>query len=168
MPNWCMNSMRISHPDPAMMQKVMAAWNSGKFLSTLIPEPDYPGYRDDKPRLVEKDMALPDWYDWRVKHWGTKWDIGFDPDHKNHADVEGNVMSVYFDSAWSPPINAYDTLTDQGYELVAYYFEPGMDFCGKYYCGIDQCYTVSDKDFPEDIDVEMNITDTMAIFAGGD
>jgi hypothetical protein len=32
MPNWCDNTLRISHPDPAIMEKAAAAWNKGEFL----------------------------------------------------------------------------------------------------------------------------------------
>ncbi len=42
------------------------------------------------------DGSMPDWYNWRVENWGTKWDV-FDT-----SPWEGN--SVAFFSAWSPPI----------------------------------------------------------------
>ena len=36
MPNWCNNSLIISHPDPAIMEKAAAAWNKGEFLATFV------------------------------------------------------------------------------------------------------------------------------------
>ena len=43
-----------------------------------------------------KDGNMPDWYNWRVNNWGTKWDV------YDTQPWEGN--SVAFFSAWSPPI----------------------------------------------------------------
>ena len=156
MPNWCSNKLTIFHPDPKMMEKAVNAWNEGKFLSTLVPEPDYPGYTD----CTIKD-GMPDWWEWRVANWGTKWDVGHDPNVGNKGELHNGEMSVMFDSAWAPPVNAYDSMTQQGFEITAYYFEPGCDFCGKYSNGEDECYSVSDKNFPEDIDDEMDISESM-------
>ena len=53
-----------------------------------------------------------DWYDWRRKHWGTKWNahdtIVNDPSEAN----------VYFHTAWSAPIPVLDTLSKQYPELT--------------------------------------------------
>ena len=37
MPNWCNNTMTITHSNPALIEKALDAWNSGQFLQTLIP-----------------------------------------------------------------------------------------------------------------------------------
>ncbi len=158
MPNWCNNTMKLSHPDPAMLEKAAAAWNSGEFLSVMVPEPDYPGYKD----CEIKPGAMPDWWTWRVKNWGTKWDIGRDKSLDNHAEIVGGEMFVHFDSAWAPPIEAYDTMTEQGFSILAYYFEPGMGFCGRYEDGIDDYYEVGEGEIPTDIDEEMGIADTLS------
>ena len=159
MPNWCNNTLTISHPDPAMMEKAAAAWNEGEFLATFAPEPNYPGYDDCEIKRTEGESAMPDWWTWRVNNWGTKWDIGFDSALDNKGEVVEGEMSVYFESAWSPPIQAYDAMVEQGFSILAYYFEPGCDFCGRYRDGIDECYTVSEGDIPSDIADEMGISE---------
>lgn len=166
MPNWCENEMTISHKDPAMMKKVLEAWNSGKFLGTLVPEPDYSvtPVAQTFPHITaqfakteeEKAAALANaptiredaWWDWRVQNWGTKWDIGWDSSRDPaELDADGLSMWVYFDSAWSPPIDAYYKLQELGYEITAYYNESGCCFCGKFESGIDDCYSI---DIPDD------------------
>jgi len=155
MPNWCDNNLYLSHPDKKMMKKALAAWNSGKFLSTLVPEPDYtkvkvkPTFDTShitglaKPKFVDPEQA---WWDWRVQNWGTKWDIGWD-DSRDKAELNGdNSMFVNFQSAWSPPLDAYATLVEMGFSIRAYYFEGGCAFCGRWEDGEDEGYSL---DFPD-------------------
>ena len=77
--------------------------------------------------------------------------------------MDGQI-SVGFVSAWSPPIQAYDSMMEQGFSIKAYYFEPGCDFCGRYEDGIDDCYTASEGGIPKDIDQEMGVTDTFGSY----
>ena len=178
MPNWCDNNLYISHPDKEIMQKTLAAWNSGKFLSTLVPEPDYKTVKvkptfdsshitgKPAPEFVDPDQA---WWDWRVQNWGTKWDIGWD-DSRDKAELNGDHdMFVNFQSAWSPPLDAYATLVEMGYSIRAYYFEGGCCFCGRWEDGIDEGYTLDfpekgspvqwiEDNIPSDINEEMAIT----------
>lgn len=44
----------------------------------------------------------PDWYDWSIKNWGTKWNAyGFD--EYTPKDVSGTDPTVTFQTAWSAP-----------------------------------------------------------------
>ena len=49
------------------------------------------------------------WYDWRIDHWGTKWNA-------YHSHKSGNVIT--FDTAWSSPIKLIDELSNQYKELT--------------------------------------------------
>jgi hypothetical protein len=50
-----------------------------------------------------KETGFTSWYDWAVKHWGTKW---------NAYDVKRlNETTVRFDTAWSPPIPVIEALS---------------------------------------------------------
>ena len=180
MPNWCDNNLYISHPEKKMMKKALNAWNKGKFLSTLVPEPDYTEVNvkptfpinsatgEPKPEFVDPETA---WYDWRIQNWGTKWDIGWE-NYQDKAKLSGDHdMFVNFQSAWSPPTDAYATLIEMGYSIRAYYFEGGCAFCGRWEDGIEDLYNLDFPDgvspvqwvkdnIPTDIDGEMAISDS--------
>ena len=180
MPNWCNNNLYLSHDDPKMMEKAVDAWNSGKFLATLVPEPDYTKVKvkptfdsshitgKPAPEYVDPEQA---WWDWRVQNWGTKWDIGWEQ-YQDKADLDDdNLMIVSFDSAWSPPTDAYAKIIELGYSIKAYYFEGGCAFCGKWEDGVEDFFNLEFSDdespvqwikdnIPEDIDAEMAITES--------
>jgi len=171
MPNWCNNQMTITHDDPTMMPQIVKAWNTGNFLQTLIPCPEellatpagfVPNAKQAKQQEENiKKYGSPHWYDWQCKNWGTKWDIGYTDEHGSEGELCGGAMTVSFESAWSPPIAAYQTLVDRGYKITAYYYEPGMGFWGSFVDGSEDFY--SDTDYvPPEIDEAMNVTSTIA------
>lgn len=136
MPNWCNNSITIRHSDPAMIQRVI---NSKGLLMEFFPTPQdlldtvagFPG--EDKREAHEAQMkrnlekyGYKDWYDWNVANWGTKWDV----DLEDPELLDPNTVSAWFDSAWAPPVNAYEKLIELGFYIKAYYNECGMGFCG--------------------------------------
>ena len=41
MPNWCDNTVYITHDDPKKIQVLVDAWKENKFFGTIHPEPDY-------------------------------------------------------------------------------------------------------------------------------
>jgi len=129
MPNYCQNNLTIT-ADKATIDTLQTAFAEGKFLATLRPEPDYdkvevsptfPQISGTDP--VEKSRA---WWDWRVQHWGTKWDVGGENDHMER--VSDTELYMSFESAWSPPIEALQSRDDIQY--VLHYCETGCDFCG--------------------------------------
>lgn len=192
MPNWCDNNLYISHEDPEMVKKAVEAWESGNFLATLVPEPDYtvtpvakcfPNIDAEyaktpeekvKALLNEPTIREDAWWDWRIQNWGTKWDVGYDESRSNHAQVNDNTMFVYFDSAWSPPTIAYERMLELGYSIRAYYFEGGCSFCGSWIDGSDDSYSIDGdedgkvseehllKTIPRDILDEMDIIQAYA------
>ena len=182
MPNWCDNTLHITHENPEMMKKVIDAWNSGEFFQTMRPCPQelidtsagYGGETEEQQENERRELAnlekygYKNWYNWRLNNWGTKWDIGLDSDLDNHAQGGDNDMFVYFNSAWSPPTGAYAKLEDLGFSVRAYYHEGGCAFCGSWIDGIDDCYNIETDDegrvtkeslshIPNDIINEMDI-----------
>jgi hypothetical protein len=64
--------------------------------------------------------------------WGTKWDVDTEGlEFTDNGDGTAEI-SGYFDSAWSPPIEAYQQFCEDmdGVFLEAYYEEGGMCFVG--------------------------------------
>lgn len=48
-----------------------------------------------------------DWYDWRVKYWGTKWDAG-----EPKSEVCDECVKISFDTAWSTPDGIWNKLAE--------------------------------------------------------
>ena len=120
MPNWCNNSFAIT----GNIESIKDLWetaqtaNEGTFglLSAIMPEPE-----DNE-----------EWYSWRVENWGTKWDVSEEGlEFIDHEDGTASI-SGWFDSAWSPPIGAYEQLAADFDSCIieCSYYEPGMDFGG--------------------------------------
>jgi len=70
-----------------------------------------------------------DWdYAWSCNNWGCKWDANLiDFDRR-----DDNSITIYCDTAWSPPIALYEYLTEHGWDVDAVYHECGMCFVGAY------------------------------------
>jgi len=150
MPNWCNNSVEIYHADPAMVERVRKGFNDGGLLSELLPCPQEltetvsGSMGEDKRAEHEAQQAAnvekygyANWYDFCVNEWGTKWDVGADGNPAQ--DIPGGLM-LGFESAWSPPIGAYEKLTEMGFRIRAMYYEPGMAFAGIWEEGSDDYY----------------------------
>ena len=158
MPNWCNNVVTISHIDPAEIQRVAAAWNSGQgFFNQLIARP-----------AIEEE----NWYAWNIENWGTKWDVeSEDWSRIDNNDKTASVVTISYDTAWGPPLEFYNKMADQGFDIISYYYEPGMAFCGKWTSdnGNEQ-YEISGnaewvkENIPEDIDEMFGIAEGMEMW----
>lgn len=52
------------------------------------------------------------WYDWRNKHWGTKWNA-YDTSKSDHVDH----LEIIFNTPWSPPLPVFEALAEKYPEL---------------------------------------------------
>lgn len=138
MPNWCINTVIAKHPDPAKMEALKEALKKDIFFEHILP--------------------IGEWeYDKAVNTWGTKWEASnlswavFTPTVDNHIEIS-------FESAWSPPEFVYQQMIADGWDITAYFYEPGMGFVGKY--GVDsdglyeESYNIEDEPIPAEL-VEM-------------
>jgi hypothetical protein len=157
MPNWCNNGITLRHADPVMIERAAKALQEGKFLQEFIPcpqdlidtvsgsmgkdTPEQAALEAKQAANVEK-YGYTTWYEHNVNEWGTKWDVNSD----NVEIADANTVSASFDSAWAPPIRAYEQLMEQGFEIEAFYYEPGMAFVGKWADGIDEYYELGGED----------------------
>jgi hypothetical protein len=148
MPNWCNNGITLRHEDPAMIERAAKALSEGTFLQEFIPCPKeltetvaQMGTNDAEKANRDK-YGYSSWYDFNVANWGTKWDVSSD----NVEIVDANTVTAGFDSAWSPPTNAYERLLDLGFEVEAFYYEPGMQYVGKWADGVDEYYELGGED----------------------
>jgi len=152
MPNYCSNSVTLRHEDPAQIARAVEAFKRGEFLAELVPNPA--GAWD---------------YDWSVSNWGTKWDVGGDGYDPVVAD-DGLLAEFNFDSAWGPPITAYERMTELGFNINAMYYESGMAFAGTWDSEFgEDHYDLSGMDsgdvaqqLPQELDECFEISATMA------
>lgn len=190
MPNWCNNTLIISHPDRAMMKRVIKAYNQNRLLDEFIPIPlelkegamnmdelrkirnwEYKKELDAmREQLNTKYFGYKDWYDYCVSEWGTKWDVGHGDGYNTRLlkDIDKNTVHLGFDSAWSPPIRAYEKMIEMGFSIRAYYYEGGCAYCGVWEDGVDEEYSIDGKsewvseNIPKEIDDEFCISESMA------
>ena len=179
MPNWCNNRVVISHPDTAKLEALVGSIKEGKFLNHICPVPEdlqitagFLGETEAQKELERQEQenlkkyGVKNWYDFCVNRWGTKWDVdcqGVD------VSEDGTNVTASFESAWAPPIGVYEYLVDDGFEVTAFYYEPGMCFAGKWEDGCDECYefggetskTVRDA-IGEELDDYFCISESMA------
>ena len=180
MPNWCNNIVELSHENPEMMERAVKSFNDGSFLNEFVPVPKdlqiTAGSFGDTPEQKALELqeaankekhGYANWYDYCVNEWGTKWDI--EPYEPVSLGEDGR-LTMSFDSAWSPPCNAYEKLVDLGFSIRAYYNESGMCFAGVWEDGDDDFYPYSDcanstevaEFLPEVLDDMFGISQSMA------
>lgn len=175
MPNWCSNSLVLTHPDKSMLLKATKAWNEGKFCATFVPEPDYTKVKvyPTFPDIVGHGPCKADsaWWDWRVQNWGTKWEI--DSQGSGTVDEDASELNVHFSTAWSPPVGVYEALTAQGFFVHAYYHEGGCSFCGRFTSTDgDECFEIKGDwrwvvdNIPTEIDEAFDISAQMEDYEG--
>ena len=167
MPNWCNNNLTLEHDDPVMIKRAYDALERQEFLSEFIPVPEdlqivagRLGDGDEQKELERKTAenvakyGYGNWYDYCVGEWGTKWDVGDQGCSDIHPD--GQMLHTSFDSAWSPPVNAYAKLEALGFRVNAMFYESGMAFAGTYSDGNCDDFSLEgmsadeiERDYPE-------------------
>ena len=184
MPNWCNNTIEIRHSDPAMLERVKKGYAEGKLLNEFLPIPEELNIvagrvgDDNDPKQIALEAAEKsnlekyghaNWYDWCVANWGTKWDVGLDSATDFQPEEIPGGLVLYFDSAWAPPVGAYEMLVDKfGFSIRAYYYEPGMAFCGVWEDGDDNYFEIGGmsadqvaEDIPAELDEAFGISENI-------
>ena len=179
MPNWCNNSVVLKPNDPAMIERARNAFNGEGLLQEFIPVPqalrdtvsgsmgeDKREAHEAQQKANREQYGYANWYDFCVSEWGTKWEIGADGNPAQ--DIDGGLV-LGFDSAWSPPIAAYEKLLEMGFEIEAMYYEPGMAFAGVWDNGHDDYYEYGGLDsagiaetLPAELDEAFGISESAA------
>ena len=143
MPNWCANSLQIVADE--------------KIIEKIAKKLDETGGKEFFDIWVPNAGDREDWYSYNCDTYGCKWNCDA---HTWDVDGEGTNITINFDSPWSPPVALYDTMSNElNVNLLAYYYEPGMCFAGKFEDGVDDFYDYSGMDsheiedyLPDDID----------------
>lgn len=173
MPNWCNNYVELTHADSEMLQRAQKAFNEGTLLNEFIPVPaslqitagtvgdDNDTAQKALERQQQENIELhgyANWYDYCVNEWGTKWDVGGDAQRN---EIVGNTFNASFESAWGPPIQAFEKLEEMGFTVSAYYYEPGMSFCGVFSEGVDDYFDITNMSAEDVADLLPDVLDAM-------
>jgi hypothetical protein len=156
MPNDCNNSFTITDITTDQWQAIATTFqvrnpdHQQDFLSTFYPEPDYSvtpvaqtnpeihaqlAKTDEERETILKNAPTireDSWWDWRVQHWGTKWDV-YSCCTDWETEVPSDEFSANFCTAWSPLSEECMAVLSRkfpGSLLTNYYEEGGMDFFG--------------------------------------
>ena len=141
MPNWCTNSVTLTGKKEWIDALVKVSETDDKDIFMHL-----------RPCIEDAEWYSEKWYSWNCDNWGTKWDA-------NNLEVgscDGECIDLHFQSVWSSPIDLYEYLVENGWEVEAYYYEEGIQFCGQFVDGEDSSYEVpSKKEFEDREGVEL-------------
>ena len=129
MPNWCSNYLHVEGELNQLQEfkNIVTKTNDNggvEFtMEKLLPTPE---------KMLEDTGAMPAWYNWRVAHWGTKWDV----DTVNVDEDGGESFGTAYNTAWAPN-EAFIKYASEKYPNLKFrltFEEPGMAFCGVLMC----------------------------------
>ena len=182
MPNWCNNVVKMTAISKDMIERAANAAKKGNLLQEFIPcpqelldtmsgfmgegTPEQTALEDQQAENLKK-YGYKDWYDWKIANWSTKWDISA---CEPTVDEDGYALTLTFDTAWSPPIGAYEKLMALGFTIKAYYHEGGMQFAGIWEDGSDDYYEGwgdskgAEAALPKDLDEQFAISENQAMW----
>lgn len=157
MPNWCSNSCRMTAPmDHPMMVNIKDELDRGEnaqWFQAVVPVPqallDAPAragspVTEDEEKL-EAAFGYKNWYDFCMAEWKTKWEARV---HK--YEIDGDSITVWFDTAWSPPDGIYEAMHKAGISVEAAYCEGGMGYMGWWKDGEECVVDMPNGSFDED------------------
>jgi hypothetical protein len=156
MPNSYSNHLVLEHPDANKLLEFCSAYNNEQTCEHFVPTPSI------ILESIEKDNADGEngWCAWREENWGILQDFGWDSedDYSDKAIIEDGKVQVSFCTAWSPPIGLYKKLHQSGFQVTAFYFEPGCCLYGSFKNNQDQCFQFSSVDeIPEEFKEKFDI-----------
>jgi hypothetical protein len=144
MPNSCECDLYISGPNVAAVLAFIKGEEKDEDgnitlfdFNKVIPMPtplldiSSPQYSEADKKQADENIRLyghPDWYDWAIAEWGTKWNAW----DVKEGRVSKNEAVLHFSTAWAPPQPVIEKLAKlfpfNGFALE--YFEQGVGFQG--------------------------------------
>ena len=119
MPNWCSNRLKVIGPTEIVnvLTEDLKTPETSFSFNKVIPMPE-----DQEEN----------WYDWRIEHWGIKWDIDCQYMYILGIYTKTTHLEYKFDTPWGPPTEGIIALSKMNPSLIFYlsFAEPGMGFAG--------------------------------------
>jgi hypothetical protein len=177
MPNWVTNTLTITGSEEDIQKvknqlnqpytkkwqdgtqetysnPVIAFWNITRPPMNKLDEYfGVHGYADGG----EQGNTPMNWYNFNNREWGTKWDIGVvDGEASKYSDTQlvytgsETELQYGFNTAWAPPIPAFDALAEQHPNLeITLEWEEEQGFGGTYVWADGEGYESESYDIPE-------------------
>jgi Ferredoxin-like domain in Api92-like protein len=95
----------------------------------LASNPEY-GEQGERRLRACLQTGFPDWYEWSVENWGTKWNA-----YHLKIDRSERPLEFYFDTAWSFPVPVFEKIAAAFPQLSfrCTCFDEGWNFAGDGY-----------------------------------
>ncbi len=119
---WNSETQQMEVKDYSYSNPVFAFHNIYNHIEAGISNEDYIKQPDHTLPIQEAMMFKGNhWYDFNVREWGTKWDVGMSDDEK-YRETElmidtKDTLAYRFNTAWSAPAPAIEKLSAQYPEL---------------------------------------------------
>lgn len=124
--SYCKNYAVFKHPDSDYLSELVEELN-------LIPSKD--GRKSELFNFIEpnpyKDEISEEADDWKLEHWGTQSDAEV-TDFYYDEEKDPFTIIVTFYTEWSPPIDLYQYMISDGWEVEAMFHEPEYRFVGSF------------------------------------
>ena len=186
MPNWCANSLKIvattAESEKKLaeivqeLERAQGAGESAGIFNLIKPIPEalmitsgWLGKDTPEQAALEIEQAAnlkkygyKDWYSFCTGEWGTKWDMNNQIEDEPYT-IDGNTVTMVFDTAWAPPMQIYYALEEMGFKVEATYVEQGMGYIGYYADGVDTCEQMR-QFYPDKEDISADDEITLKIY----
>lgn len=186
MPNWCANSLKLVATTAesekklseivSELERAKCAKESAEIFKLIKPIPEalmitsgWLGKDTPEQAALEIEQAAnlkkygyKDWYSFCTGEWGTKWDANTSNEDEPYT-IEGNQVTIFFDTAWAPPMQIYYALEEMGFKVEATYVEQGIGYIGFYADGVDTCEEMK-QFYPDKEDISADDEITLKIY----
>lgn len=147
MPNHTATNLAVSGPKESVQKFLKISSDSKKEIDApefsfkyYLPMPEeladttYPSSKnDEESQELNEKYGAPNWYEWCINNYGTKWDC-YDVGEWNIVDCENGMYraSISYCTAWSPATNFYENISESfpDLEFVHEFADEGGSFVG--------------------------------------
>lgn len=157
MPNWCSNKATVIAKSESDLERLLRLAKQGYtpeddtepparsrnvfMMDSIVPTPEHlvdkkigVGDNEGFQHAIngDKNYDYADWYNWRLAHWGTKWDISDVEIGDIYQDAKDkHTVTLWYNTAWSPNVAFWEHVCKLGpFEVELDYYEEGMGFIG--------------------------------------
>ena len=156
MPNWVYNNIEVEEKyteklkqiaDKGICQYLMPEPQAYGDTTSPTPSKEGNSYVYELSQLLLKHHGFENWWDWRRKHWGVKWDAS---KHWQHGDYIPYLKDRYyrFDTPWSPPNISIFELLAKEIPNFSYWWEEEQGFGEEWECVNGELRMISEWDLP--------------------